>query len=162
MSKSIVDTPPGRMLRLGLRLPIWLFRLHLGWLLGGRFLLLTHTGRRSGLPRQAIIEVVGHDKDMDAYFVVSGWGRGSDWYQNIRKTSSVIVQVGGRKFQAEAEFLPLEQAVPILESYARSHPTAFHELTGLFLGDRLEAGNEAARRLAGKMPMVAFRPKQAE
>ena len=32
MSKSIVDIPPGKALRLGLRLPIWLYRLHLGWL----------------------------------------------------------------------------------------------------------------------------------
>lgn len=161
MSKSIVDVPPGRMLRLGLRLPIGLFRLHLGWLLGGRFLLLTHTGRRSGLPRQAVIEVVGHDKASDVYFVVSGWGKGSDWYQNVRKTPSVTVQVAGRKFQAVAEFLPVEAAIPILETYARSHPAAFHELTGLFLGERLQAGNEAARRLAARMPMLAFRPERS-
>ena len=51
MGKSIIDAPPGKALRLGLRLPIWLYRLHLSWLLGERFLLLTHTGRNSGLPR---------------------------------------------------------------------------------------------------------------
>ncbi len=52
MNKSMVDTPPGKVLRLGLRLPIWLYRARLGRLLGERFLLLTHIGRKSGLPRQ--------------------------------------------------------------------------------------------------------------
>jgi hypothetical protein len=38
--------------------PVSLYRLHLGWLLGHRFLLLTHTGRRSGLRRQTVLEVM--------------------------------------------------------------------------------------------------------
>lgn len=162
MSKSIVDTPPGKALRLGLRLPIWLYRLHLGWLLGERFLLLTHIGRSSGIPHQAVIEVVAHDKDTDMYFVVSGWGEKSDWYQNIRKTPSVIVQVAGRKFQADAEFIQVEKAIRILEAYAREHPVAFRELTGLFLGKGMKAGSDASRQLAERMPMVAFCPKQSE
>ncbi len=159
MSKSIVDVPPGKALRLGLRLPIWLYRWHLGWLLGERFLLLTHIGRNSRMPRQAVIEVVAHDRDTDMYYVVSGWGAKSDWYQNVRKTPSVIVQVAGRKFRADAEFIPVEKAMRILETYAREHPVAFRELSGLFLGERMKAGSDASRQLAERMPMVAFRPK---
>ncbi len=162
MSKPIVDVPPGKALRLGLRLPIWLYRLHLGWLLGERFLLLTHTGRRTGQLRQAVIEVVGHDKNTDTYFVVSGWGKTSDWYQNILKTPSVSIQVAGRRIRADAECIPMDEATPILETYAGEHPVAFRELTGLFLGTSLEAGSDAARQLAEKMPMVAFRPKKSE
>lgn len=30
------------------KLPLVLYRLHLGWLLGTRFMQLTHVGRRSG------------------------------------------------------------------------------------------------------------------
>lgn len=162
MSKSIVDVPPGKALRLGLRLPIWLYRWHLGWLLGGRFLLLTHIGRNSGMPRQAVVEVVAHDKDTDTYFVVSGWGEKSDWYQNIRKAPLVIVQVAGRKFRAAAEFIPVEKAIHILETYAWEHPVAFRELSGLFLGERMKAGSDASHQLAERMPMVGFHPKQSE
>ena len=54
MTKSA--TPRG-LACLAFRLPIGLYRLRLGWLLGDR-LLLTHIGRKSGLPRQAVIEVV--------------------------------------------------------------------------------------------------------
>jgi deazaflavin-dependent oxidoreductase (nitroreductase family) len=158
MSKSIVDRPPSKALRLGLRLPIWLYRARLGWLLGDRFLMLTHTGRKSGLPRQTVIEVVQHDKGTDTYYVVSGWGEKSDWYQNIRKSPSVTVHVGGREFRAQAEFIGLEKAVGLIEAYACDHPAAFRELTGLFLGERRQPGSDAPRRIAEKMPMVAFRP----
>ena len=70
MNKTIIATAPHGLLRFGLRLPIWLYRLHLGWLFGNRFLLLTHIGRKSGLPRQTVIEVVKHDKESDRFFVV--------------------------------------------------------------------------------------------
>lgn len=53
----IGNKKPRGLLRLGFRLPIWLYRLNLGWILGERFLLLTHTGRKSGLVRQTVIEV---------------------------------------------------------------------------------------------------------
>jgi len=40
--------------RLAFRLPIYLYRLNLGWLLGHRFLMLVHRGRRSGLLRETV------------------------------------------------------------------------------------------------------------
>lgn len=159
MSKSVIDAPPGKALRFGLRLPILLYRFHLSWLLGNRFLMLTHTGRKSGLPRQTVIEVVQHDKTTDTYYVVSGWGEKSDWYQNICKSPHVTVHVGGRKFQASTEFIPLEKAIEIMNTYSREHPMAFSELSGLFLGERMKPENDAPLRIAIKMPMVAFHPE---
>jgi deazaflavin-dependent oxidoreductase (nitroreductase family) len=160
MSKSIVDTPPSKALRFGLRLPIWFYRVHLGWLLGDRFLMLTHIGRKSGQPHQTVIEVVQHKKETDTYYVVSGWGEKSDWYQNIRKTPSVTIHTGGRTFQSKAEFIPAEKAVDLLDAYARDHPVAFNELSGLFLGERAKPGSDATQRIAEKMPMVAFHPEK--
>ncbi len=159
MSKSLVDTPPGKALRFGLRLPIWLYRLHLGWLLGNRFLMLTHTGRKSGSPHQTVIEVVKHDKATDTYYVFSGWGEKSDWYQNIRKTPRVTIHVGGRKFQTTAKFIPMEKAIELLNIYAHEHPIAFNELSGLFFGEHMKNDGVAAERIAQKMPMVAFQSK---
>jgi deazaflavin-dependent oxidoreductase (nitroreductase family) len=156
MTNSIVDRPPGKMLRFGLRLPILFYRIKLDWLLGDRFLMLTHTGRKSGLPRQTVIEVVKYDKVTNTYYVVSGWGEKSDWYQNIRKTPQVTIQVRGRKSQTNAEFIPAEAAVDILKSYAREHPIAFNELSGIFFCERMKPGSDAAERIAQKMPMVTF------
>lgn len=161
MNRSIVDRRPGKALRFGLRLPVWLYRLRLGWLLGNRFLLLTHIGRKSGQPRQTVIEVVGHDKETDTYYVVSGWGKKSDWYQNLLKLPLTTIHVNRRHFRAMAEFIPSEKAIKVLEAYAREHPLAFRELSGLFLGERMEPGSDAARTLAEKMPMVAFHPAES-
>jgi deazaflavin-dependent oxidoreductase (nitroreductase family) len=162
MSKSLIEKPPRGALRLGLRLPIWLYRVHLGWLLGNRFLMLTHTGRKSGLPRQAVVEVVEHEEATDTYYVVSGWGEKADWYQNIRKSPQVTIHVSGRRFQTKAKFIPQEEAIDILGAYARNHPIAFSELSGLFLGERLKPGSDAPGRIAEKMPMVAFHPQARE
>jgi deazaflavin-dependent oxidoreductase (nitroreductase family) len=159
MKKSVIDTQPKGMLRLSLRLPIWLYRLRLGWLLGDRFLMLIHTGRKSGLSRRTVIEVVQHDQATDTYYVVSGWGEKSDWYQNIRKSPQVTIQVRGHKFQSRAQFIPTEKAIEIVNEYARHHPIAFNELSGLFLGERMKPGSDAPERIARKMPMVAFHPE---
>ena len=133
----------------------------LGWILGNRFLMLTHIGRKSGQPHQTVIEVVQYDKKADTYYVVSGWGKKSDWYQNICKSTHVTIHVGGRKFQAIAEFIPLEKAIEIMETYARRHPVAFSELSGLFLGEHMKPDSDAPQRIATKMPMVAFHPMQS-
>ena len=156
MTNSIVDRPPSKALRFGLRLPIFFYHIGLGWMLGNRFLMLTHTGRKSGIPRQVVIEVVKHNKETKTYYVVSGWGEKADWYRNIRKTPQVTVQSGGRKFQTEAEFVPVEKAIEIVNTYAHEHPIAFNELSVVFFGERMKSVSDAPRRVAEKMPMVAF------
>ena len=80
------------------RLPIWVFHIHQGWIVGEHFLLLTHTGRKSGLPRQTVLEVLQHDKASDTYYVLAGFGEKSDWLQNVEKTPEVVIAVGRRQF----------------------------------------------------------------
>jgi deazaflavin-dependent oxidoreductase (nitroreductase family) len=159
MTKSAIAAPPHGLVRFGLRLPIWLYRLHLGWLLGTRFLLLTHTGRKSGRTHQTVIEVVKHENESDSFFVVSGWGNQSDWYRNIHGNPDVVINVGLRKIEVRAEDILLSEAIDILEEYTRRYPLAFKELTRLFLKEQLQPGRESSQRLAEIMPMVAFRPR---
>jgi F420H(2)-dependent quinone reductase len=80
-----VQTPRG-VARALYRLPIRLIHLHLGWLLMGHFLLLTHIGRKSGQQRQTVQEVLLHDRAQGVYYVMAGWGERSDWVKNIEKT----------------------------------------------------------------------------
>lgn len=77
--------PPRGMARTLYRFAIKLFRLHVGWLPMGHFLLLTHIGRKSGLPRQTILEVLLHDRAKDMYYVMAGWGEQSDWVKILRR-----------------------------------------------------------------------------
>jgi hypothetical protein len=66
--------PPTGLSRFAFRVPIYLYRLKLGWLFGHRLLLLNHIGRVTGKPRQNVLEVAGHDAADGSYVVASGVG----------------------------------------------------------------------------------------
>jgi deazaflavin-dependent oxidoreductase (nitroreductase family) len=149
--------PPRGMARTLYRLPIELFRLHLGWLLIGHFLLLTHIGRKSGLPRQTILEVLQHDRAKDAYYVMAGWSEQSDWVKNIENTPQVAIIVGHRRFSALASRLPPEEAESKVIAYARQHPRLIRSLPRL-LGYRIDGTEEDLRALARLGIVVAFEP----
>ena len=61
MSDSRQSKPRG-LLWLMFKLPVYIYRLRLGWLLGHRFLLLTHQGRKTGKIRHTVLEVIRYDK----------------------------------------------------------------------------------------------------
>jgi deazaflavin-dependent oxidoreductase (nitroreductase family) len=148
---------PHGLSRLAFRLPIGLYRLGLGGLMGSRFVLLTHTGRKSGLPRQTVLEVVRNDKTSRECIVASGWGYRSDWFHNIAANPRITFQVGNRRSAGVAERLTPEAAAQELLDYAHRHPMAFRELAR-FMGYRLD-GTEADIRAAGRMlPMFIFKP----
>jgi deazaflavin-dependent oxidoreductase (nitroreductase family) len=89
-------------MRFFLRFPLWLYRLHLGWLLGNRFVMFQHTGRKSGLPRYTVVEVVQHNPATGVYIIASGWGEKADWFQNIQKEPEILLDTGRRKTTATA------------------------------------------------------------
>lgn len=148
---------PRGLARMAFRLPILLFHCRLGWLLGYRFVLLTHTGRKSGLPRQTVLEVVRYNKATGTCVVASGWGTKSDWFHNVTANPNIAIQIRNRRSAAVAERLPPEAGAQELVDYARRHPLALRELAS-FMGYRLD-GTEADIRALGEMiPMFRFRP----
>ena len=153
---TISSKKPQGLLLLGFRLPILFYRLRLGWLFGERFLLLTHTGRKSGIVHQTVIEVVGHNAATDAYYVVSGFGRKADWFLNIQKNPNVNVTVGSRSFEAEASIVSDEEAADLLQEYAVRHPLAFKELSRILLGKSIQPMRENLLEFVASMPMVSF------
>lgn len=67
--------------------------------LGRLILVLTTTGRVSGLPRRTPLQY----EEVDGKIVVaSGWGTRSDWYRNLQAHPAVEVRIGRRRFQAVA------------------------------------------------------------
>ena len=158
MGSSLLTQRPNRFLRAGLRLPLWIYRLHLGWLLGDRFILLTHIGRISGRPRQTVVEVVRHDKTTGVCVVASGWGGKSDWFRNIQKTPVVTINLGNHKLAAKAVVLPEGEAANALHDYALRHPIAFRELATIIAGRQLTSAELSSNELARGIPFVAFYP----
>lgn len=152
--------PVKGLLRFGVRLPLWLYRAHLGWLLGERFLRLTHVGRKSGRPHQTVLEVVDHDRATDSYIVTSGWGEKSDWFQNVLKTPQVAIDVGRRRLNVTAEHLSIDEAEQWLFNYAQAHPRTFQSLAKFMTSETLGTTREECRRVAEAVPVVAFRPSR--
>lgn len=153
MSENTLRQPPRGWKAFFWRAPIFFYRAGLGWMLGKRFLLLNHIGRKSGLPRQAVLEVVHHTSD--AYYVASGFGEKSHWFQNIMHTPEVKIQVGRRKMNATAERLPFPAAKTILNAYAQAHPFALKELSRI-IGLSYDGSEADLEKLANLLPIVKF------
>lgn len=116
--------PPKGVLRWLARLPILLYRLGLGWILGKRFLMLYHLGRHSQKTRTVVLEVIHHQPEDDSYLVSSAFGEKADWWKNLRQTPSTRIQVGSIEKEVLAVFLGEDEARAELERYAREHPAA--------------------------------------
>ncbi len=144
--------------RLFFRAPIYLYRLGLGGLLGKRFLLLNHVGRKSGKTRQTVLEVVNHDKDTGAFYIASGFGKKSDWYLNILEHPEVNLQVGWRKMRGTAVPLTPEKSGQAMVDYARKYPTAAKNLSKI-LG--FDVSTEEEYRTVGRehIPFIALKPR---
>lgn len=121
--------------------------------------MLTHTGRKSGLPREVVLEVVSHDKETGTYYVAAAWREKADWYLNILKTPRVKVQVGNRQFEAEADQMSEEEAERVLWEYAQKYPFAMGELSTMMLGEKLSPTRETCARLAQSIPLIALKPQ---
>ena len=76
------------------RFMLMLWRLGLGpWLnswpkVGGRIMVITHTGRKSGARRRTPVNYAVVEGEV---YCVAGFGAGSDWYRNILKQPQVEV-----------------------------------------------------------------------
>lgn len=149
---------PGRVLRAVFRAPVRLYDHGFGWLLGRRFLCLTHVGRRSGRTYRTVLEVVGVARG--EYFVVAGLGAGADWYRNIQARPPVEVVVGRRRFVPSHRVLDEAEAVEVLARYEHRNrlvaPILRHVLSKL-LGWRYDGSEDARRRMANQLPIVGLR-----
>ncbi len=153
--------PPRGLARLGWRAPIWFYRLGLGGLLGGRFVLLNHIGRKSGQLRQAVVEVVSFNPETKAYVIASGFGEKADWYKNLIAHPEITIQVRRKHLRVRAERLPLAQATEVMLDYNRRHPAALRTLAGI-LGYRTDGSAADVRILAGVIPIMALTPLDNE
>jgi deazaflavin-dependent oxidoreductase (nitroreductase family) len=144
------------------RAPVYLYRWRLGRFLGHRLLLLTHIGRRTGLRRQTVLEVVEYRKDIPEAVVVNGFGPDSDWLRNIEATPREEITVGSEHFLASHRFLNEEEATEVIRDYEyRNRFIAPIVRSGLswVLGWQY-CGSESDRlRLVRQLPLVAFRPR---
>jgi deazaflavin-dependent oxidoreductase (nitroreductase family) len=148
-------------LRTAFRLPRHLYRLGFGWLLGHRFVLITHFGRRSGRTYTTVLEVIRYEPRTPELWVVSGFGAQADWLRNIRANRRARISFGGPTWPVQPRILRPAEAVPIFADYERRNrlirPILRRVLTWL-LGWRYDGSELSRSRMAEQLPVVAFRP----
>ncbi len=158
-SKLTIPDPPRGIKAIPWRLPIWFYRLKLGWLLGHRMLLLTHIGRISGQPRNAVLEVVNFDQATNIHYSASGFGEKAQWFQNISHTPEVNIQVGNKQIPVTAKRLPVDEAEIIFRDYHQRNPNAIKNLSKM-VGYQMDGSEKDLTNFMCTIPLVAFRPRE--
>lgn len=155
-----LDRPasPSGLLRFGFRLPIVLYRLRLGWLLGHRLVLVAHRGRRSGRWYRTVLEVVERDRQTGTYTVAAGFGPGSDWYRNLRQTPQTRIRVGLREWPVTAVPLSAEQGAALMARYASRYRRVAPRLCR-FLGFEVDGSERDYHEVGRRIPFLRFEPR---
>lgn len=157
---TVVSPPkPTGLLKLAFILPRYLYRWHLGWLLGYRCIMITHRGRKTGRRRQTVLEVAHYDPSTQECIVMSGYGTQSDWYRNLQAQPAVEVQIGRQRYRPEQRMLSSEETMVVLKEYQRRHPLLFREFMRV-IGYAYDGTPEGLRVIAHLLQGVAFRPQE--
>ena len=158
MSEKIRELKPPRGLsRLFFRFPIILYRAGFGWVFGNRLLLLNHVGRKSGKQRQVVLEVAHHDKTTNTFIVSVGFGKSSDWYQNIKKNPDISIMVGRNTMNVHAEDLLPKEGGDIMVDFLRKHP--LEAKMSSLIGYRVKSNEEDFRALGEELSFVKLTPR---
>ncbi|WP_072690325.1 nitroreductase family deazaflavin-dependent oxidoreductase [Rhodococcus marinonascens] len=148
--------PPTGIRRAFFRAPIHHYRWHLGFLLGGRFLLLEHIGRKSGKIRQVVLEVVNSGATSDGYVVGVGFGPKADWYRNLLVQNDVTIQVGSDRLLVTAEFLSPDEGSEFMARYGAEHPKVGVRLCKM-MGFEVDGSADDFRQAGRQIRFVRFR-----
>ena len=139
------------------KLPVYLYRLRLGWLLGKRFMQITHVGRHSGKVRRTVLAVLRFDEKTKEVYAVSAW-KGSDWYYNIQASPALQVEIGAVRYVPAQRTLSPEEITTAFIEYRKKHPI-FSRMICLIPGWKWDSTFEEFLELARTLRGVAFGPK---
>lgn len=141
------------------RLPLHLYRLRLGWLLGHRFLLLTHRGRRTDRIRHTVLEIASYDPSTQESIVVSAYGENASWYRDLVARPALEVRTTHKCYVPEQRFLSPEERYLVFLDYERKNPRLTRILMRL-MGTKYDGSEEARKQFTDFARMVALRPRR--
>jgi deazaflavin-dependent oxidoreductase (nitroreductase family) len=123
-------------------------------------LLLTTTGRKSGLPRVTPLQF---EKVDETYYIASARGQEADWFKNIRANPNVHICVRKREFDATAE--PVTDPARIadfIELRLRRHPIMIRLIMHVFDGVPLRFTRVDLERFCQEKAMVILHPRKEQ
>lgn len=111
------DSPLEKFL---VKLPILFWRLGLGPVTGQLFLVLTTTGRKSGLPRRTMVE---YSRMSGRKYSPCAFGERANWYQNIVADPQVTVQsADGAERMKAVRVTDDKELLSLIENGLRTNP----------------------------------------
>lgn len=149
-------TKPGRLALVVFRIPLVLYRLGWGRLLGHVFLRLVHVGRRTGQQHAAVAMVLAWDAVIRAAVIASGWGPDADWVRNLRAGPAARVDVGRDSFAPTHRFLTDAEAIEVVKGFRAHHPRRARLICSILGWDL--SSDEAIARFVADRPFVELRP----
>jgi deazaflavin-dependent oxidoreductase (nitroreductase family) len=148
MGQSSFRPPDARIFRT-------LYAIGLGPLIGRIILLLTTTGRKTGLPRLTALQ---YEEVNGAYMLGSSRGLRADWVRNLTADPRVEIRVRSRRISGRAEVVSdPERIADFLSLRLKRHPRIIgkiFEMEGLPASPSREQLVDYAARLA----LVIVRP----
>ncbi len=139
------------------KLPLVLYRFRLGWVLGKRFMQITHVGRRSGKTYKSVLAVLKFDEKTNEIYAVSAW-KGSDWYYNIQASPALQVETGFIHYAPAQRMLSAEEITDAFMEYKKQHPI-FSRMVCRIPDWKWDSSYEEFLTLARTLRGVAFMPK---
>ena len=159
MAKRVaIRKPPRGFSRFFYRFPILFYKWGWGGLFGKRMLLLNHTGRKSGLPRKAVLEVVNLDPETNTFIINVGFGPKTDWYQNLLAQPNASIMVGKEMIEVHAASIKGEAGGNFLLGYSQQHPKGAKMISKL-LGYEVDGTHEDWRALGEQLIFVQLSPR---
>ena len=161
MTNTPIKRPSG-WLKIFFKMPVLFARMGFaGWerLFGLEWMLLVTIGRKSGKKRYTMVDVLLYDRETDTYFIEVGFGKNSDWYQNIRGNPNFEAQVGWRRFRAVAEELPRDKAGDVMVNFFRRRP-AYSKSIMKMIGIPLTTEEELRKMVLNYCTLLAVHPQE--
>ncbi len=149
--------PPAFMLPF-MKMPLILYGMGLGRLLGRRFMLITHVGRRSGKVYRSVLAVLRFDEQTHEILAVSPWTT-SNWYRNIQATPALEIETAGIRYAPSQRSLSPEEIAAGFIEFRRQHPI-FSRMVARIPGWKIDSTYAELLELARTLRGVAFAPKE--
>jgi deazaflavin-dependent oxidoreductase (nitroreductase family) len=136
-----------------LQAQVWILRHRLLPAFNKQSMVITTTGRKTGLNRSVPIDFV---RDGSTYLAINVGGN-SHWYRNALANPCVTLEIDGKRFEARAEPAPVntpEQLQRMLDVYRRERPRMFEN----FLQISLDVPVEEMMNIGKYVAFVRFYP----
>ena len=147
---------PRGVLKVLLASPLILSKLHLTGLLGNRFVIITHLGRKTGRVYRTTVEVVRFEPTARAWTVAAAWGSPPAWYLNISARPALAIEAAGHRFpNPDQQTLHPSEAARALGEYVAKHRIAGPVIARL-LGWPSLASCGSIETITSVVPLVRF------